>query len=201
LRLFDPAAALVAGGFDPLLAGWWLAGFEWMTAPGIGIADLPVAAPGVRPLVALGAEASWALLACELLLVGGVLCAMVDRSLAAPLCSGCRRWCRREPGLARLAAPAWIEPVTARAHARDWHFFRQLGAARGGRALRLDLTRCPGCDRTAALSIALTRPFRSRRLLLADLRLGPDDLRTVKSLASPPVADSLRSAPPSSVVC
>lgn len=183
-RLFDPAAALAAGGGT---GGWslafWLHGCEWLERARAG--EVVREAPGLRPLADLvGAEACAALAMCELLLVAGLLLAAVDRALAAPLCPGCRRWCRRQGEPVRRAAAAPLALVTARAAARDWHFFRQLGPPRGRTALCLELAACPTCDRMSALRIALGRPLRPALTLVRDLRLGPDDLRTVRELAA-----------------
>ena len=170
-----------AGLFSPAL---WLEGTGWIGREAAGAADVAGRAPGLEPVVAMIGEAgAWVLLGCELLLVAGVLCALIDRALAAPLCSACCRWCRRTQGAARVADRTDAARVVDRAMARDWMFFRGLGPAHGRRALRMDLASCPGCDRTSSLSIARVRPLLRDRVLVADLRMGPDDLRTVRGLA------------------
>lgn len=183
-RLFDPGLALAgggAGGHFSLL--FWLRGCEWLEPA--RAADVVREAPGLRPLSDLvGIEACAALAMCELLLVAGLLLAAVDRALSAPLCVGCRRWCRRQAGALRRAASQPPETVIERASARDWHFFRELGPPRGRSALRLDLAACPSCDRMSAVNITLSRPLRPDLPLVRDLRLGPDDLRTVRDLAA-----------------
>ena len=183
-RLFDPALALAAGGeggrFSLL---FWLHGCEWL-APARA-AEVVSGAPGLRPVSdAVGAEACAALAMCELLLVSGLLLAAVDRALDAPLCIGCRRWCRRQAAALRRSAAVPPAVVVDRASARDWHFFRELGPPRGRSSLRVDLAACPTCDRMSAVSIALTRPLRPELTLVRDLRLGPDDLRTVRELVA-----------------
>lgn len=183
-RLFDPALALAAGGDAGRFSlMFWLHGCEWL-APALA-ADVVSGAPGLRAVSsAIGAEACAALAMCELLLVSGLLLAAVDRALAAPLCVGCRRWCRRQAGPLRRSAAMPPAVVVDRASARDWHFFRELGPPRERASLRLDLAACPSCDRMSALSIALSRPLRQDLTLVRDLRLGPDDLRTVRELAA-----------------
>lgn len=181
-RLFDPALALAGGGGRTSLL-FWLRGCEWLESA--RAADVVAAAPGLRPISELvGVEACAALAMCELLLLSGLLLAAVDRALSAPLCLGCRRWCRRQGGPIRRAAGAPPEVVIERASARDWRFFRELGAPRGRVALRLDLAACPTCDRMSAIDVTLCRPLRQDLTLVRDLRLGPDDLRTVRDLAA-----------------
>jgi hypothetical protein len=178
-RLFDPAAALASEATRTSLT-FWLRGYEWLESAPSVIAS----APGLRPVTAvIGVEGSAALAMCELLVVCGLLLAAVDRALAAPLCASCRRWCRREPGAIRRSAAAPLGLVIQRATARDWHFFRELGAPRARSALRIDLACCPTCDRMSAFSVALTRPLRAPVPLVRDIRLGPDDLRTVREMA------------------
>ena len=188
-RLVDAGAGASAasGGeagaaiFSPAL---WLEGMGWISREAAGAADVAGRAPGLEPVASMiGAAGAWVLLGCELLLVAGILCALIDRALAAPLCSACWQWCRRTRGAARVADRTDAARVVDRAMARDWMFFRGLGAPGGRRALRMDLARCPGCDRTSSLSIARVRPLLRDRVLVADLRMGPDDLRTVRSLA------------------
>lgn len=181
-RLLDPAAALAAGGGGPGAAvASALGGAGWPGAA-VGLGELPGAAPGLAPVAALSGAVLWVLLACELALVAGALCAVVDRALSAPLCVACQRWCRRSRGVARLAAAAPDRLVIGRAQARDWRFFRELGPPRGHGTLRIDLAACHRCDRTSALTLAHERPLRRDRVLVLDLRLGPDDLRTVQQL-------------------
>jgi hypothetical protein len=183
-RLFDPATALAAGDAAGRLSlAFWLHGCEWLERA--RAADVVREAPGLRPVADLvGIEACAALAMCELLLVAGLLLAAVDRALATPLCPSCRRWCRRQGESVRRSAAAPPALVMARAGARDWHFFRELGPPRGRASLRLDLAACPTCDRMSALRIALDRPLRPAITLVRDLRLGPDDLRTVRELAA-----------------
>ena len=196
-RLFDPALALAAGGAgDRLSWAFWLHGTAWLEAA--RAPDVVSGAPGLRPVSGLvGVEACAALAMCELLLVAGLLLAAVDRALAAPLCVGCRRWCRRHAGALRRSAGMPPALVVERASVRDWRFFRDLGPPRGRAALRLDLAACPACDRMSAITIALTRPLRQDVTLVRDLRLGPDDLRTVRALveAGRPVTSRSGSVP------
>jgi len=183
-RLFDPALALAGGGgADHLSVTFWLRGCEWLEPA--RAADVVRSAPGLRPVSnAVGVEACAALAMCELLLVAGLLLASIDRALSTPLCVTCRRWFRREGGAVRRAATLPPATVVERASARDWRFFRELGPPRGRKALRLDLCTCPGCDRMSAVNITLRRPLRQHLTLVRDLRLGPDDLRTVRDLAA-----------------
>lgn len=183
-RLFDPLAALTAGSqADHFSLAFWLGGTEWLA--GAHAADVVTSAPGLRPAADLvGVEGCAALAMCELALVSGLLLAAVDRALSAPLCVSCRRWCRRHSGALRRSAAPPPGLVVARANARDWHFFRQLGPAQGRAALRFDLASCPSCDRMSALSIALTRQLRPDLQLVRDIRLGPDDLRTMRDLVA-----------------
>jgi hypothetical protein len=182
-RLFDPALALAAGGESHLSIAFWMQGTQWLESA--RAPDVVRAAPGLRPVSDLvGVEACAALAMCELLLVAGFLLEAVDRSLAAPLCAGCRRWCRRQTDAIRRSAGMPPALVVDRASARDWIFFRDLGPPRGRDSLRIDLAACPSCDRMSALSISLSRPLRQDVTLVRDLRLGPDDLRTVRALAA-----------------
>ena len=185
-RLFDPALALAAaGGGDQLSFGFWLEGCRWMESA--RALDVLFGAPGLRPVSGLvGVEACAALAMCELLLVAGLLLAAVDRALAAPLCVGCRRWCRRQAGAIRRAADAPPATVIERASARDWRFLRELGAPRGGAAFHVHLATCPSCDRTSAASISLSRPLRRDLTLVRDVRLSRDDLRTLRAVAVAP---------------
>ncbi len=179
-RLFDPAGG---GGFDPLSLTFWLGGFEWLEPA--RAADVVRSAPGLRPVSdAVGIEACAALAMCELVLVSGLLLAAVDLALSAPLCVGCRRWYRPQGGTVRRAATLPPATVIERASMRDWRFFRDLPPPRGRTALHLDLAACPACDRMSAVNITLSRPLRQHVTLVRDLRLGPDDLRTVRDLAA-----------------
>ncbi len=192
-RLFDPALALATGGAGGGLSlAVWLDGCQWLESA--RAPDVVRDAPGLRPVSDLvGVEACAALAMCELLLVAGLLLAAVDRALAAPLCVGCRRWCRKQAGAIRRSTVMPAAAVVERASARDWVFFRELGPPRGRDAIRLDLASCPSCDRSSAISISLSRPLRQDVTLVRDLRLGPDDLRTIRALAA--AAQPMRSHP------
>ena len=183
-RLFDPALALAAGhDVAHFSLAFWLRGCEWLERA--RAADVVMSAPGLRPVSdVVGAEACAALAMCELVLFSGLLLAAVDRALSAPLCVGCRRWCRRQGASMQRSAAVPSGLVVARASARDWHFFRELGPPRGRSALHLDLAVCPTCNRMSSLAITLQRPLRQNLTLVHDLRLGPDDLRTVRDLAA-----------------
>ncbi|HEY8143233.1 MAG TPA: hypothetical protein VIG06_11205 [Kofleriaceae bacterium] len=183
-RLFDPALALAAsGGGSRFSFDFWLHGTLWLEAA--RAPDVVLAAPGLRPVSdVVGVEACAALAMCELLLLAGLLLEAVDRALAAPLCVGCRRWCHRHTGAIRRSAGMPPALVVDRASARDWIFFRDLGPPRGRDALRIDLAACASCDRMSALSMSISRPLRQDINLVRDLRLGPDDLRTVRALAA-----------------
>ena len=186
-RLFDPALALAAAGAgDRLSFDFWLAGTRWMEYASAH--DIVLAAPGLRPVSGLvGIEACAVLAMGELALVAGLLLAAVDQALDAPLCVGCRRWCRRQSGAIRRAADGLpASAVIDRAGVRDWRFLRELGAPRGGAALDVHLATCPSCDRTSAVSISLSRPLRRDLTLVRDLRLSRDDLRTLRALAAAP---------------
>ena len=198
-RLFDPALALAAshdaGRFS---LAFWLSGCEWLERA--RAADVVMSAPGLRPVAdAIGAEACAALAMCELVLFCGLLLVAVDRALATPLCVGCRRWCRRQGAAMRRSATMPPGLVVARASARDWHFFRELGPPRGRSSLHLDLAVCPGCNRMSSLDITLSRPLRQDITLVHDLRLGPDDLRTVRDMAAAAQRETIRAEHSTSV--
>ncbi|HEU5060738.1 MAG TPA: hypothetical protein VFU21_29610 [Kofleriaceae bacterium] len=197
-RLFDPALALAAGGDGGRLSfGFWIDGCQWLESA--RAPDVLRNAPGLRPVSsAIGIEGCAALAMCELLLVAGLLLAAVDRALDAPLCTGCRRWCRRQATAIRRSARAPLGAVIERASMRDWRFFRELGPPRGRAAIRLDLAACPSCDRMSAISVSLSRPLRQDRTLVRDLRLGPDDLRTIRQMAAAqgPAASGAQAASP-----
>ncbi len=194
-RLFDPALALAAGGAgDRLSVAFWLDGCAWLESA--RAADIVFGAPGLRPVSGLvGIEACATLAMVELALVAGLLLAAIDQALDAPLCFGCRLWCRRQSGAIRRAADG-LPPtaVIERAGVRDWRFLRELGAPRGGASLDVHLATCPSCDRTSEVSISLSRPLRRDLTLVRDLKISRDDLRTLRALAAAPPPPHLSGA-------
>ena len=201
-RLLDAGA--VAGGphqaADLMTTAPWGRGLAWLGAQdlsGAGWLHSLARAPALAPLSHLaGHQAGWALPAialAELFLAAAAVLFVSKRALSAPLCTACRRWCRRHRGVLTRGAGAVPLLMVERAEARDWLFFQRLGPARpGSLRLRFDLARCPSCDRSNALSVSLVRPLGRERVLVRDLRLGPDDMRTVTYLGR----DSAEAQPP-----
>jgi hypothetical protein len=180
VRVADLAALWRAGGFDALRSpALWTAALGLPSFSGAGGTAPGIAA--VREL--LGGDAVWVFLVVELALVVGLAWWMSGRALAAPLCVSCHTWCVRQRGVvARAGNAAAPDVVRQRATARDWRFFRELGPARGGPSLRFDLARCPSCERSNAVSVMWERPHWRDRCLVGDLRLGSDDMRTLRDL-------------------
>lgn len=189
-RLVD-AAAVATGphhAADLMTAAPWARGLAWLdTGATAGWLHTLAHAPALAPLSRLvGQQAGWALPAialAELFLAAAAVLFVSKRALGAPLCTACRRWCQRHRGVLTRSAGALPILIVERAEARDWLFFQRLGPAQAGSPrLRFDLARCPSCDRSNALSVSLVRPLGRERVLVRDLRLGPDDMRTVTYL-------------------
>jgi hypothetical protein len=125
----------------------------------------------------------WLFLGIESLFLLGVILAVTDRNLDAPYCHACRSFCKRTQDVVRIA-PAPAAEVSSHLKARDWSFFRLLGAAPAGlgRWLRFDTATCPRCKRTNTVSVTLVRRWWGNKLVIKDLRLGDDDMRTVRNL-------------------
>jgi hypothetical protein len=164
-------------------AAWttWQRGFAWLG--GVALFDVPVAAPGLEPIAdLLGRDGTWGFLAGELIFAVGLVWSVAVRTTAAPLCPSCRAWCVRERGFATRDVHEDAALVRERAELRDWRFFRDLGPPRGPASLRFDVARCPSCERGHALSIIRVRPVVPDQCLVEDLRLGADDMRTLRDL-------------------
>jgi hypothetical protein len=140
--------------------------------------------PGLAAITGLvGADALWIFAVTELALIIGLAWWMAGRAVSAPFCAACGAWCVRQRGVVeRNGDAAAPEVVRQRAAARDWHYFRALGPARGGPSLRFDLARCPRCTRSNQVSVMWERPMWRDRCLVGDLRLGADDIRTLLTL-------------------
>jgi len=165
-----------------IAADAWVAAVDRMTSV---VSALDRAVPGLVAASAIaGREGWWIVAAGELALVLGVGLWVSRRALAAPFCVACRAWCVRQRRVAECAGHAAVPAVVRqRAAARDWRYFRELGPARGGSSLRFDLVHCPRCTRNNAVSVTWERPMGRNRRLVGDLRLGSDDLRTLRELA------------------
>jgi hypothetical protein len=170
------------GGAQVLLyASFWSGLFDFSS---FSLTQPHQAAPALAAATQVaGQDGVWAFVIVELALVTGLAWWMAGRALAARLCTSCVAWCVEQRGVveraADLAAP---DLVRQRVAALDWRFLRDLGPARGGPAVRFDLSRCPRCDRSNAVSVMWERPHWRDRCLVDNLRLGSDDMRMLLAL-------------------
>jgi hypothetical protein len=191
VRFADVAAYVRADGLTALIRGTtWSAA---IAVPSIPLADLARTVPGLEAVsVVVGADRVWVFVVVELALILGLAWWMAGRALAAPLCMTCRAWCVRERGVVERDGDATApDIVRQRIAARDWSFLRDLGPARGGHSLRFDLSRCPRCDGSNAVSVMWERPLWRDLCLVGDLRLHSDDVRTLLNMVEPRVGGHL----------
>lgn len=180
IRLLEPAAIAATGASDPLSASFWYAGYEWLI--GAEPTDLLMAS-ALAPLEQLGgAMVVWPFLTIELVVVSVFALWVADLGLNRALCTSCNEWCNHERGVLRCVEGMSDEQVTLHAQQRNWTFFASLAPPNGRRGLRFDLAGCRRCQSTAILSIVRTNGLWSETPIVVGVRLGPDDLRTVRSL-------------------
>jgi hypothetical protein len=165
------AFAVVVG----LAAGWIV-----RIGPPAEVAQSPLAA--IERLVALAAGLPAELILFEVSAAAFAFAAalvLTRRLVGRPLCSQCRTRCRNRDAVD--LAPARGSEAARRLRARDWSFFRSLGAPTGRRRLRFHLSAC-SCAMTRAADLVLRGPLFARTLTRW-MRLGSDDVRTVRALA------------------
>lgn len=183
-RLVDASALRDAAASEWTAWETWQRGFTWLGS--VSLFDVPAAAPGLAPVSeVVGRDGAWGFLAGELIFAVGLVWSIAVRATAAPICHACRTWCVRERGFVTREVHDDGDLVRERAALRDWRFFRDLGPARGPASLRFDVSRCPGCERGHALRIVRVRPVAPDQCLVEDLRLGADDMRTLRDLVEP----------------
>jgi hypothetical protein len=73
---------------------------------------------------------------------------------SAPFCEPCRTWCKEEKGLVSIRA-AEPDELKRRFEAKDFQYMKAVGPWQAGDSewCRLDLHRCPVCDKTNTLSL------------------------------------------------
>lgn len=142
-------------------------------------AELPLLGDALGPTFAL------IYMVIEALVLFGALVLIARWAIHAPYCHSCRRYCERYEDIGRFASAPLVHAIE-RMQARDWAYFRSLGPPQhqAPEWLRFDVASCPICQRSNAVSLqVVTDHGRRSDTMVHDLKITPDDLRTVQRLS------------------